>query len=76
MTGICGTPGIYVPHHLYRQQSLSPVRVTEFLLLTPQIKNTSVSGIKIEELRYDKNNHKNRESRPFLGNLRYLFLSS
>lgn len=37
-----------------------------------EIKNRSVSGLKIEESHYDKFHHKNREFRPFPGNLKYV----
>lgn len=47
--------------------------MAEFLM--QEIKNTSVSSLKIEESHYEKINHKNREFRPFPGNLKYLFLS-
>jgi hypothetical protein len=44
--------------------SLALTIVGKFLSLTQEIKNRHVNGLKIEESRYDKINHKNREFRP------------
>lgn len=53
-----------VPSLAYSQHSLALTIVGKFLFLTQEIKNRRVNGLKIEESRYDKINHKNREFRP------------
>lgn len=66
-----------VPNMVHSQHSLGLTIVGGIPISNAEIEiNRNVSGLKIEESRYDKINHKNREFRPFPGNSKYLFLSS